>query len=250
MDDLEKASESANHENGLLRAQVDRLQTELKEYRTRLSLNGNTLNTSPSQTMGQAMSSKTNWDINNNFQFEFPTFGGENSAAKYSQSKRPATYNDGLVRQNSYKNPSPKSLASPTRTPSQPKTSDPISANGLDQYKGLYSPPMLQTTGRNGSADHISFTASPTAHPRSKSGSSDTTAQNMSGGGSGYTTASPSISSLSQNGLSSCATTPEQSADIPEQHKGSESALQPSEGEIHSHNRVPLTYPIETSVFP
>ena len=181
--------------------------------------------------MGQAMSSKTNWDINNNFQFEFPTFGGENSATKYSQAKRPATYNDGIVRQNSYKNPSPKSLASPTRTPSQPKTSDPISANAMDQHNGLYSPPMLQTTGRNGSADRISFTTSPTAHPRTKSGGSDVAAQNTSGGGSEYTTASPSISSLSHNGLSSCATTPEQSADLPEQLKSSESALQPSEGE-------------------
>ena len=250
MDDLEKASESANHENGLLRAQVDRLQTELKEYRTRISLNSNTLNTSPSQTMGQAMSSKTNWDINNNFQFEFPTFGGENSATKYSQAKRPATYNDGIVRQTSYKNSSPKSLASPTRTPSQPKTVDPISANGMDHHNGLYSPTMLQTTGRNGSADQISSTSSPITHPRSKSGSSDIAAQNMSGGGSGYTTASPSISSLSQNGLSSCATTPEQSADIPEQHKGSESAYQPSEGETHSPERVPLTCLIQTSLFP
>ena len=33
MEDLEKASESAHYENRLLRAQVERLQYELKEYR-------------------------------------------------------------------------------------------------------------------------------------------------------------------------------------------------------------------------
>ena len=233
MEDLEKASESANHENGLLRAQVDRLQTELKEYRKRLSLNNSTVSRSPPQTMGQSMSSKANWDINNNFQFEFPTFGAEKDtrAAKFWPNKRPTTYNDGILRQNSYKNSSPKTTTSPTRAPSQPKATESTTLNTTIQSSGLFSPSLLQNAGRQGSADYVSFTTSPTANPRSKSGSADITAQNVNGGTSDYTTASPSISSISQNGLSSCATTPEQSAGSPEHRKGSDPAIQSIEGE-------------------
>lgn len=61
--DLENASESANHENSILRAQVDRLQTELREYRRRL------------QTA--ELTRATSLGIGNHpgFQFDFPPFG-------------------------------------------------------------------------------------------------------------------------------------------------------------------------------
>src|ERR1700712_3169434 len=46
VDDLEKASESANHENSILRAQIEKMSMELREYRKRLSLTGSNRNTS------------------------------------------------------------------------------------------------------------------------------------------------------------------------------------------------------------
>ena len=39
--DLEKASETANNENSILRAQVEKMSAELREYRKRLSTSGN-----------------------------------------------------------------------------------------------------------------------------------------------------------------------------------------------------------------
>ncbi|OSS50979.1 hypothetical protein B5807_04291 [Epicoccum nigrum] len=70
--ELEKASDAANQENGLLRGQVQRLQMELREYRKRLSLNSTGINrTAPT---GGFSSMLTN--TNSSFQFEFPRFGG------------------------------------------------------------------------------------------------------------------------------------------------------------------------------
>jgi AP-1-like factor len=80
VDDLQKASESANHENSILRAQVEKMSMELREYRKRVSLTTTNLNRTPSGgvptylTKGLATNGNTNLsDIN--FQFEFPKFG-------------------------------------------------------------------------------------------------------------------------------------------------------------------------------
>jgi AP-1-like factor len=76
--ELAKAREADQHENGLLKAQVDRLQGELKDYRKRLSLNGSAGRGSPpSSTYGNQSRSNTG-SVNgqNNFQFDFPKFGG------------------------------------------------------------------------------------------------------------------------------------------------------------------------------
>jgi AP-1-like factor len=76
--ELAKAREADQHENGLLKAQVDRLQGELKDYRKRLSLNGLAGRGSPpSSTYGsQSRSNTGSTNGQNNFQFDFPKFGG------------------------------------------------------------------------------------------------------------------------------------------------------------------------------
>ncbi|KAL5390075.1 hypothetical protein DPSP01_002131 [Paraphaeosphaeria sporulosa] len=75
--ELEKASDSANHENGLLRAQVQRLQMELREYRKRLSLNSSGVSNRSPPIMGGFSSMLNNGgSTNGSFQFEFPRFGG------------------------------------------------------------------------------------------------------------------------------------------------------------------------------
>ena len=75
MADLEKASESTNHENSLLRAQVERLQIELREYRRRLHTAGQS--GSPLLGGGGASSflGKNSAAGTGGFQFEFPLFG-------------------------------------------------------------------------------------------------------------------------------------------------------------------------------
>ena len=79
MTELTKSKEADQHENGLLKAQVDRLQIELREYRKRLSLNGGSGgNRSPPVTgYGQSRSNSNPSHPNRsgNFQFDFPKFG-------------------------------------------------------------------------------------------------------------------------------------------------------------------------------
>jgi AP-1-like factor len=77
VEDLEKESESANHENGLLRAQVERLQVELREYRKRLSWVNSGNGISPSLgSFANGANARSHSGLNNNdFNFEFPKFG-------------------------------------------------------------------------------------------------------------------------------------------------------------------------------
>lgn len=59
VEELEKASESSNHENGLLKAQIEKLQSELKEYRKRLSMQSSMPRTSFSNGYPATNSSST-----------------------------------------------------------------------------------------------------------------------------------------------------------------------------------------------
>ena len=229
----------------MLRAQVDRLQSELKEYRKRINVNMNPTNRSSPQGMGQSMSPKSNWDINNNFQFEFPRFGSvstEVSAAttKSNPPKRTTKTNDVLGAQAAHSATypdksgivaSPTSLTSPTRNVSQPKAGSQAD-NNVNDLSDLFSPSVLQNASRSNSADYLSYAAK---QHRENSGSLDHTRASTSstGGLTDYNTASPSASSVSQNGFtSSCVTTPEHAAESPEQRKASEESQRTrSEGE-------------------
>ncbi|GAD97460.1 conserved hypothetical protein [Paecilomyces variotii No. 5] len=71
---LEKASEATNNENGLLRAQVERLQVELREYRKRLSWVTSGNGYSPMQAI-QNTHSRNVSGLSNDFYFDFPKFG-------------------------------------------------------------------------------------------------------------------------------------------------------------------------------
>lgn len=75
VEDLEKASQTANNENNLLRAQIERLQVELREYRKRLSFMGSghsyPMLSNPPSRQGDLRASRPNGD----FSFEFPKFG-------------------------------------------------------------------------------------------------------------------------------------------------------------------------------
>lgn len=73
VEELEKASEAANHENDLLRAQVERMSAELNHYKQRMALVAPKASAPVrAQTFGAAAISNLP-DVN--FQFEFPKFG-------------------------------------------------------------------------------------------------------------------------------------------------------------------------------
>ncbi|MCJ1477826.1 DNA-binding transcription factor yap1 [Lambiella insularis] len=223
VDDLEKASESTNHENGLLRAQVDRLQTEVREYRKQLSMNPvNPASRSPTQGMGYAISSKANWDINSNFQFDFPMFGGtpktgttNGNSPRRATNGNPSNSSPTVLRKTS-STTSQTPLSHPARTTSQSQASS-GGRSSVNDLSDLFSPSVLQSVSRSNSTEYPRYnTYQPSSEERA-----DPIRGSLSSNG-----ASPSASSVSQTGInSSCGTTPETSAESPDQRKASEAAF-------------------------
>lgn len=182
MEDLEKASEIANQENALLRAQVERHQVELKEYRKRLSWisNSGLNNNLPSPRSGApGAAARDSFNQNgNNFQFEFPRFGDpprnqasgdSNSDSKNIRvniSNRSATLPTkssnfgvpGVVGRNSLSGPSPiRSTSNHTSTRNSPQNatnaSPPIRSDqtftgdsSFDSFSALFGPEILEAS--------------------------------------------------------------------------------------------------------
>lgn len=251
MEDLEKASESANHENGLLRAQVDRLQVELKEYRKRLSWVGNGVGGRPSPVGANAGASTRNGSgpTNTDFQFEFPKFGdlpgahifNNGSFTKVQDNNRNKSVFNGTA--TGYKVPgvvnrSSLSSTSPTQPPRYGSTDNSPTANAnsstspvsnglaknthnasIDSLSGLFSPSIIEAS-RNAPFDYVS-------HPGSSASLNQTSRANIENlnkstvqpqqyGSSVSNTDSPSSSSESQHGpSSSIGTSPEPSLNSP-----------------------------------
>lgn len=76
VEELQKASDAANQENGLLRAQIERLRVELREYRKRLSWMASGSGLSAMSTIPSAHSKGVYGLSNSEFLFDFPKFGG------------------------------------------------------------------------------------------------------------------------------------------------------------------------------
>ncbi|KAJ5081825.1 hypothetical protein NUU61_010089 [Penicillium alfredii] len=75
VDELQQSSDTANQENGLLRAQVERLQVELREYRKRLSWMSNGSGISAMSAIPGIHSKGSQGLHNSEFLFDFPKFG-------------------------------------------------------------------------------------------------------------------------------------------------------------------------------
>ncbi|KAH0259974.1 PAP1-domain-containing protein, partial [Aureobasidium melanogenum] len=113
---LSKAQEQDKHENGLLRAQVQRLQAELGEYKKRMSFatGGIAAHSPPSAAR---VASRSNSNSQTDFQFDFPKFGalpgnqlfGNNIQSSREKIASPSTVPaTSLSRSNSLgRNPSP-----------------------------------------------------------------------------------------------------------------------------------------------
>jgi AP-1-like factor len=183
VEDLTKASEAANHENSKLRAQVERMTTELKQYKQRLSVVANQ-KPAPREKSNFGSAAVSNLsDVN--FQFNFPKFG----SLPGPQDKP----------QRSISQPISPPNQTQTQSPARSQTSDisKVSAsfrasNGqfndeLAKFAGVFTPSM------NSSATNDSRASLDSA--------------NYSNGGS---MSSPSTSSNSNAGpSSSCGTSPE-----------------------------------------
>ena len=249
VEDLEKVSESANHENGLLRAQVERLQVELKEYRKRLSwVSSNGMLRTQSITFNQGRS--TSVDHHNDFQFEFPKFGDlptmpgtklfDNSSAQ-KQANNPSksaslpTPNATPVTQNGSNRRSTsnsqyqtarfgamsQSPVSNTFTASpQSQVQQKNSQGSVDSLSGLFSPSILEASRHASLGGYFPQTAGGyNGASKSNRGSLDKgVLGNVPGlypNSSISNSDSPGSSSESHNAISSIGTSPESSLNSP-----------------------------------
>lgn len=239
VEELTKTSEEKNQENGLLKAQVDRLQAELRDYRKRLSSDASR-NRSPPLYKAEPPAET--------FAFEFPTFGslpGNQLLGTFGQS------NIGIARRTAESSSSPVDSArisnsrkssggkqvTPDESVSRPATKRgsqessydsvsflsnkiaPTQSNGVDSFAGLFSPGLLQGAKIGTENNDYGFpmlTASPTAQaqPTSQDNGTDSNSGlsrvfRFNSGSASSNTDSPSQSSLSQfNATSSCHTSP------------------------------------------
>lgn len=274
VDELEKNSESTNHENGRLRAQVERLNTEVKEYRKRLSMTAPSVGLPTPTANSVPYTTYNNNSQSSDFLFAFPKFGdlpgsyfmSNGSLAKISP---PATTNSvssraspagvpNLARSSSsQQSPATKSPLTPTspngmqgtNSNSQDLYQSPTTSfngNSLDELNELFSPTVLENSRRSNSTDYM-FPKNPPATSTAHNKSSSTDSYRASANVPGFTqamsngsTSSPSASSMSHAGLdSSCGTTPEASADSPQTRKISEASLNTIDEESsHINNDV------------
>lgn len=218
---------------------MERLNSELKEYKKRLSLSGIGASRPPAAPAGYQ--SRPFWNTNqSDFQFAFPKFGdlpGSNFMSNGSLAKVDSSPNQedntstsngmpGVTRANSSGS---ASLISPTKPDTLSKTGffnldgyQPSSNKLLSNYSdlnGLFSPPILEAASHRNSSDHVNY-GHGTQVPNSDKYKS------LIRGSSTSDVTSPSASSASNHGLdSSCGTSPEPSAGSPDGRKASEPTL-------------------------
>jgi AP-1-like transcription factor len=205
---LEKASDKTSQENGVLRAQVDRLQVELREYRKRLSWlsTGNGFSTASAI---QDMSSRNNSGIkkigNNDFYFDFPKFGDLPSTHIFDNKAAVAS-------------PKNKSTNESSRqwVPNLPGVLGRPSGNSVAGSAGSVQ------NNRSATVNESTSSSRSTPNNRSSFGFNKYQGQTF-GSSAGSATDSPSSSTDSQHGQpSSIGTTPEPSLNSPSVGKTAE----------------------------
>lgn len=258
--DLEKASESANQENSILRAQLEKMAVELKEYKKRLLLPSNGRSPSFSASVPPYLSGKglSNAAVNNpnevNFQFEFPKFGRlpgppsvnaltfitSKTTSPPVSSHRSSTTSiidkTGSLDQTSPNQSSVGSsntTASPESIKETPLATGPV-LNDMSEFSGLFSPSLLESVNKDFSFDHFANSGS------TDSTSSSTTSangQNSTGQNTSYNSPSDSCATSNHGVSSSCGTSPEPGTYSPSACKPLESSLGII-GEEHSTGQI------------
>jgi AP-1-like transcription factor len=253
VEDLKKATETTNQENGLLRAQVERLQVEVGEYRTRISWisnSGQGANPLLASSAPGAAARKSLKSNHNDFQFEFPRFGdvstnqgSNNSTSSSNHTNQPirsstlpsksSSYGvPGVVGRPSLTSSSPQ-MAGPSHSstsnsplnvssagPSVPTTQNLASGGGFDSFSGLFSPSLLEASQKasSGYFPQHSLTYSNQASQQNSdpiTGPSHNFRQHSNS--SLTNTHSPASSYESQQNNSSICTSPESSLSSPTQ---------------------------------
>lgn len=222
------------------------MSVELKEYRKRISLNSTGASYSPPPSAAQSRS----YGNGNDFQFNFPKFGdlpssflNNNSITKTTSppqmDQRPAsassTTSPELVRKSSSgvsSMKSPSSFNGVYTTPLGTSRPSQISNNGLNNnsyadFDGLFDPSVLETARADYSSyatTQIASTPSTAKQGSVSSGNGHARIPTLQDNSSASIIGSPT-SSMSHGALdSSCGTTPESSADSPDNRKTGEGA--------------------------
>ncbi|PGH08145.1 hypothetical protein GX51_01298 [Blastomyces parvus] len=254
VEELEKNSQSTTNENKLLRAQVEKLQVEVKEYRKRLSWinSGTSLLPSTSSSLRSSDYKNSSRRNGNDFSFEFPKFGDLPTTHMFKQnlSKAPSHQAKHLTASpattgvdykspnassgNFFKNthvasqqqnfnlgntphsvPTPDSMNSSDTPRSQGRNSHSARIESLDGFDTYSGRPSRNNTG-------LSYTS--TTSGANSSNNYLTYQTQHYGSSNASNSASPSASSESQH-LSSMGTSPEPSVNSPPTGKLTESSL-------------------------
>jgi len=226
VEDLEKASESANHENSVLRSQMEKMSAELAEYKKRFAAtNGLGRSTSLNHSAPPYLSGKglANGGANNpsdvNFSFEFPRFGRlPGPPQPISTLSSPSDYSSPTLSQNQNPTPRNHSLQSPggsihgnglTQTPTQ-------IGGDMSSLSGLFSPSLLESVSKSPQYDFFGG--------NSNTNGSRSSTDSISNNNTSYN--SPSASSNGHQGTSSsCGTSPEPTTQSPHYNKATEVTL-------------------------
>ena len=244
VEDLEKASEAANHENGLLKAQVERQQVELKEYRKRLSWVGQSGAGRGAQASTNMFGSQQkNNEYSNDFQFEFPKFGDlpannlfDGSSTTKQQINTPARSSTlpnntnqgipGVLTRNSMSTASPRNQTNVYGATSSSPIANNISAppvsqskqnNSVDSLSGLFSPSILEASRQSNGLGYFPQNNGAPINNQAPRGSFDQNSRDSVPAlyASSSNTDSPASSSDSHNHVSSIGTSPEPSLSSP-----------------------------------
>lgn len=170
VEELEEASKAANNENSTLKAEVQRLTTELKEYKKRVSVQSTSRSLPRQQQAFGAPLIQNIPDVN--FHFEFPKFGALPAPPPVNTNAAASS-----VRRSS-QTPSFTSSISQRSSPDDGKDK-----NGMDEvvrFSGIFNPPLTNTNvakASRGSMDSqngpgLSTTSSPSASSGSHPGPS------------------------------------------------------------------------------
>ncbi|KAL7938478.1 PAP1 domain-containing protein [Trichoderma chlorosporum] len=180
VEELEKASEAANHENGMLRAQVERITAELNHYKQRMTLATpkTSVQTARTQPFGNAALNNLN-DVS--FQFEFPKFGtlpGGPPAKSHQKSMSQP------ISPSSQQAPSPATTLNMDKVVSQQAARNAQFKEDLAKFNNgvfnMHTPSMSSSsaaTGSRASVDSVNYslnnaTSSPSASSHSNVGAS------------------------------------------------------------------------------
>ncbi|GAP86794.1 putative transcription factor PAP1 [Rosellinia necatrix] len=201
VEELEKASSAANNENSQLRAQLEKLNSELEQYKKLSAVSTRSRPSTGSSRGHSTFGSAAIQNINDvNFQFEFPRFGmfpGPNMSPSTS-AKQTSSY------------PSPSSSRSPNSQTSPPDQSKTAGSN--DHSKNRQNSDGTQANDLFPSSVKYSdlFNNSSSLDGASGNGGSRTSLDSAQFSLNGTNTGSPSSSSNSIMGpSSSCGTSPE-----------------------------------------